>query len=60
MDVEHIVIAKMFEKNLIFLLKGRKEKQPTKKKRLCLMGKFLIFFYQRFFPKKRMCHINVF
>jgi len=55
MDVEHIVIAKMFEKNLIFLLKGRKEKQPTKKKQLCLVGKFLKKFLSKILFKKKGC-----
>ncbi len=31
MDVEHTVIAKLFEEEVNSLLKGRKEKKPTKK-----------------------------
>jgi hypothetical protein len=31
-NVEHVVIAKMFEKDVIFFLKRRKKRQPTKKK----------------------------
>jgi hypothetical protein len=53
-DVKHIVITKKFEKDFSFLLKGRKEKQPTKKKKqLCLMGKFLNFFLSKILSKKR-------
>jgi hypothetical protein len=35
MDAKHTIIAKMFEK-LNFLLKGREERQPTKKKSNCV------------------------
>ncbi len=31
MNVEHVVIAKMFEGDVNFFLKGREEKQPTNK-----------------------------
>jgi hypothetical protein len=37
-DVEHIIITKMFEKEVIFLLKGREERQPTKQKVIVSSG----------------------
>jgi len=35
-DVKHIIIAKIFEEEIIFLLKGREERQPTKKNNDCV------------------------
>ncbi len=52
-DVEHIVIAKMFEKEINFLLKRRKEKQPTKKRAIVFGGsKFKIFLIKNSFKEK--------
>jgi hypothetical protein len=52
-DVEHIVIAKMFEKEINFLLKRRKEKQPTKKRAIVFDGsKFKIFLIKNSFKEK--------
>ncbi len=31
MDVDHTLIAKIFEEEVIFLLQGRKERHPTNK-----------------------------
>jgi hypothetical protein len=35
-DAKHIVIAKMFEEEINFLLKGNVEREPTKKKNDCI------------------------
>ncbi len=37
-DVEHIVIAKLFEEKVNSLLKGREERQPARKEQICLVG----------------------
>jgi hypothetical protein len=39
-NVEHVVIAKMFEGDVNFFLKGKEERQPIKKIKLCLVGQF--------------------
>jgi hypothetical protein len=44
-DVEYIVIAKMFEEEVNFLLKGSAEKQPTKKRRIVFGGSISKFFF---------------
>ncbi len=36
MDAKHIVIAKMFKEEINSLLKGKKERQPAKKKSDCV------------------------
>jgi hypothetical protein len=51
-DANHTLIAKMFEKKVNFLLKGRKERQLAKRELLCLVGQFLIFFSIKDFFKK--------
>ncbi len=38
MDVEHIVIAKMFEEEVNSFLKGREERQPAKKRTILFGG----------------------
>ncbi len=38
MDAKHIGIAKMFEEEVNFLLKGKKEIQPTNKKTIVSSG----------------------
>jgi hypothetical protein len=43
-DVEHTVIAKMFEEEVNSLLKGREERQPTKKKTIIFGGSILKIF----------------
>ncbi len=45
MDVEHIVIAKMFEGKMNFLLKRSVERQPTKKKMTVSGGSIFKFFF---------------
>jgi hypothetical protein len=50
-NIKHIVIEKMFEKKVKYLLKRRKERQPTKK-RLCLVDQFLFFLGQRLFQRR--------
>ncbi len=44
MDAKHIVIAKMFEKEVNFLLKGSVERQPTKKIVIIFGGSISKFF----------------
>jgi hypothetical protein len=46
-DVEHTIIAKMFEKEVNSLLKGRKEKQPTKTKVIMSGGSIFKFFLSK-------------
>ncbi len=53
MDAKHIVITKMFEEEVNTLLKGREERQPKKKKRLCLVGQFFYFFSIKDFLNKK-------
>jgi hypothetical protein len=43
-DAKHIVIAKMFEKEINFLLKGRKERQLAKKRAIMFSGSNFKFF----------------
>ncbi len=47
MNVKHVAIAKMFEEDVNFFLKGREERQPTKKKQLCVVGQFFNFFLSK-------------
>ncbi len=44
-DVEHIVIAKLFEEEVNSLLKGRKENQPTKKRTIMSSESISKFFF---------------
>jgi hypothetical protein len=37
-DAKHNIIAKMFEKEVIFLLEGRQPRQPRKKKMIVFNG----------------------
>jgi hypothetical protein len=43
-DVEHIDIAKTFEEEINFLLKGSVERQPTKKRTIVSSGSIVKFF----------------
>jgi hypothetical protein len=42
-DAEHIVIAKLFEEEINFLLKRREEKQPAKKRAIVFSGSIIFF-----------------
>ncbi len=44
MDAYHILVAKMFEEEVIFLLKGKKEKQLAKKIVIVFDGSISNFF----------------
>ncbi len=44
-DVEHTIIAKKFKEEVNSLLKGRKEKQSTKKKTIMFGGSISKFFF---------------
>jgi hypothetical protein len=54
-DVKHTLIAKMFEKEVNFLLKGRKEREPTKTKVIVSDGSISKFFLSKIPLKQRMC-----
>jgi hypothetical protein len=54
-DVEKTIIAKMFEKEVNFLLKGWEERQLAKKGMIFLVGQFLNFFLSKI---KRGCAIE--
>jgi hypothetical protein len=54
-DVKYTLIAKMFEKKVNFLLKGRKEREPTKTKVIVSGGSISKFFLSKIPLKQRMC-----
>jgi hypothetical protein len=55
-DVEHIVIAKMFEEEVNSFLKGREERQPAKKRTILFGGSISkLLFLSNISSKKRMC-----
>ncbi len=61
MDVEHIVIAKMFEKEVNSLFKGREERQLTKKRVIVSSGSNSKFFsIKDSFKKKYVSHKEFF
>jgi hypothetical protein len=55
-DAEHIVIAKIFEEEVNFLLKRRKKKQPTNKRAIMFGGSKFKLFLSKILSKKRMFH----
>jgi hypothetical protein len=44
MDAKHIVIAKMFEEEVNYFLKGREKRQPTNKRVIMSSGSISKFF----------------
>jgi hypothetical protein len=55
-DVEHIVIAKMFGGKINYLLKGSAKRQPTKKRMIVFGGSISKFFFSNIPLKERMWH----
>ncbi len=60
MDVEHIVITKMFEIEVNSLFKGREERQLAKKRVIVSSGSNSKFFSIKDSFKKNMFHIKNF
>jgi hypothetical protein len=56
MDANHTLITKMFEEEANSLLKGREEKQSTKKRTVMFARLIFKFFLSKIPSKKRMCH----
>ncbi len=57
-DVEHTIIAKMFEGEVTSLFKGRKDKQIAKKRMIVFGGSSSKFFSVKYSFKKSMLHIK--
>jgi hypothetical protein len=55
-DAKHTVIAQTFEEKVNSLLKGREERQPTKKKTIVFCGSISKNKLLKIPSKKRMCH----
>ncbi len=53
MDVKHTIIAKIFEEEINFLLKGREERLLAKKIMIVSNGLVFRFFSIKFFFKKK-------
>jgi len=54
-DVEHVIIVKVFEEEIISLLKAKEKKQPTKTNNNCVLWVNFNFFPIKRFIKKKGC-----
>jgi hypothetical protein len=55
-DTYHTLVAKIFEKEVNFSLKGRKKRQPIKKRAIVSSGSISKNILSKIHSKKRMCH----
>ncbi len=60
MDAYHTLVVKMCEEEVNFLLKGKKERQPTKKRVIVFGGSISKKIYQRFLQKRRCATKRIF